>query len=481
MAAYAAGDFPTAYRIWAAQANGGSFAAQVNAAEMLRLGRGVEADPEAARRMLLRAAERGYPVAQYMLGLHHHLGIGSAADIETAAAWYRRAAEQGHGRAALLLGQILELGLIGERDDNAALRWYGLAADKDEPDAMLALASLHLGGRGTRANADEAVRLLRQAADSGHPAAMHVLGVMSASGVGLMADNAIAARWLADAAAAGVPEARLRLGALRAAGVAAPAASRPGSIVANSYIVDASTVAWRPERRNPEGGRREPAQAGNARREGGPGAADDRAPARADVTSGPIDAPEFARGEDRQGRSFFDRVRSLVERAEHSRPSASGAATIPLPPVAAPSSKPIAEPNAPIPSATASSPPAASPPIAERASDARAQQAALTRLPAAAPAPPPPQAGETAGWRVRLAAYRSADAARDGWTELQRRHPDILTGLDVAVARVEILGKGTYFRVEAGPLRTRDAANSICKQLSSRGTDCVAVMGQRPS
>lgn len=53
---------------------------------------------------LQRAAERGEPAAQSMLGLRYETGEGGIKDPVLAVSWYRKAAEQGNGDAPAVLG-----------------------------------------------------------------------------------------------------------------------------------------------------------------------------------------------------------------------------------------------------------------------------------------------------------------------------------------------------------------------------------------
>jgi cell division septation protein DedD len=42
-------------------------------------------------------------------------------------------------------------------------------------------------------------------------------------------------------------------------------------------------------------------------------------------------------------------------------------------------------------------------------------------------------------------------------------------------AKVELGDRGSFFRVQAGPLASRDAARSACERLSKAGTVCFVV------
>jgi hypothetical protein len=181
------------------------------------------------------------------------------------------------------------------------------------------------------------------------------------------------------------------------------------------------------------------------------------------------------------------------------RPVAAAPEPVAAPPPSAPAvpAPPSRGPGAPAPAAAprtvvASSPlPAAEAPaytpMDNRAAPAPAPQAAPVAAPApapaAAPAPQvaaqvaalphraPPPAGD---YVVQLGAVRSADAADKEWTRIQHADAEQLAGLKPDIVRVELEGKGTFWRVRAGPL-TEPAARSLCQELSQRNQGCIVA------
>ena len=85
-------------------------------------------------------------------------------------------------------------------------------------------------------------------------------------------------------------------------------------------------------------------------------------------------------------------------------------------------------------------------------------------------APPPP--GLSGGSVVYLASYRSQAAAKQGWTALKDKHGDLLNGLKPEVRQVEVTGKGTYYRLYAGPVSPTSVAG-LCRELNGRGAFCA--------
>ncbi len=74
---------------------------------------------------------------------------------------------------------------------------------------------------------------------------------------------------------------------------------------------------------------------------------------------------------------------------------------------------------------------------------------------------------------VHLASYRSQQAANRGWTQLRRAHSGLLGKLSADISQINLgPGKGTFFRLKAGPLNSRGAAESLCGRLKSRRQYC---------
>jgi hypothetical protein len=84
-----------------------------------------------------------------------------------------------------------------------------------------------------------------------------------------------------------------------------------------------------------------------------------------------------------------------------------------------------------------------------------------------------PVAGK--GYRVQTASLRSAGAARRAWARQVKQSGGVLAGLTLFVKRVEIPKKGTYFRVQAGPLLDKTAAQRVCTSLKRRKIGCFVV------
>lgn len=149
---------------------------------------------------------------------------------------------------------------------------------------------------------------------------------------------------------------------------------------------------------------------------------------------------------------------------------ATGAAPPPAPkPVSEPAAKP--EPNPDL-------KPAAKPEVAAAPKPAPPPKPApvvakpVTLPKAAEPAPKPAQGKR---YRVQIASLRTAEAAKREWAKRVKQSGGALAGLTLFVKRVDIPKRGTYFRVQAGPLPDKTAARRVCATLKQRKIGCLVV------
>lgn len=85
----------------------------------------------------------------------------------------------------------------------------------------------------------------------------------------------------------------------------------------------------------------------------------------------------------------------------------------------------------------------------------------------------PMMATSSANLGLHLASYRSQKAAQDGWLQISKKHSAQLSSLNSTIRRVELGGgKGTFYRLLAGPIQTRDQAASLCQQLKRSSQYC---------
>ncbi len=99
---------------------------------------------------------------------------------------------------------------------------------------------------------------------------------------------------------------------------------------------------------------------------------------------------------------------------------------------------------------------------------------------AAAPVEAAPAATQTAAipadaYRIQLAALKSEAAASEAWTKLQKQYPDLLTSLQPIIEKVDLGASGVFYRIQGGPLDSRNLAQDLCGKLNQRGQQCIVV------
>ncbi len=121
-------------------------------------------------------------------------------------------------------------------------------------------------------------------------------------------------------------------------------------------------------------------------------------------------------------------------------------------------------------------PPPPAPPVVAAKPPAPPPETAPTTPTVTAPAAPPAAAPKPAAgaWRIQLAAVSSRDRALAEWDRIKKRNTDLLGALNLNVQNVN-LARGTFFRIQAGPLADRAAASGLCGKLKSRNQDCLIV------
>jgi hypothetical protein len=97
-------------------------------------------------------------------------------------------------------------------------------------------------------------------------------------------------------------------------------------------------------------------------------------------------------------------------------------------------------------------------------------------------APAQPQGGQSiatlidtlSGHRIQLASVRTEEQAKATWARLQQSNGDVLGPLTMRAVRVDLGERGTFYRVQAGPLDDA-GANSACSKLRTRSVDCIVI------
>ncbi len=96
-----------------------------------------------------------------------------------------------------------------------------------------------------------------------------------------------------------------------------------------------------------------------------------------------------------------------------------------------------------------------------------------------APQPVPTRQRQTSqsvqAFALHLASYRTEQNASSGWRELSGKYDMYLSSLEPRLRIVDIPAKGTFFRLLAGPYRSRAEASAACNDLKSLGAYCAVM------
>jgi TPR repeat protein len=177
----------------------GYVAALYYLAIQLNYGSPSEADNDRANKLLQQAAEQGFPLAAYTLGLRYAEGsFGQERDVTRAYDWLARAAESGSVPAMVEVGQALWLARgVSPRNPRRAVEWLQRAAEAGSNNAKFDLGVHYFWGfrmldennepQPSSVLADETQSLLwfGRAAESGDPASQRQLAYLMGEGFGL--------------------------------------------------------------------------------------------------------------------------------------------------------------------------------------------------------------------------------------------------------------------------------------------------------
>jgi SPOR domain len=76
---------------------------------------------------------------------------------------------------------------------------------------------------------------------------------------------------------------------------------------------------------------------------------------------------------------------------------------------------------------------------------------------------------------IQLGSVRSRQEANVEWERLRRSHADILGGLQLTVLEADLGNRGTYYRLQAGPITSQGSARHLCSSLVDRKVACIVV------
>ena len=81
----------------------------------------------------------------------------------------------------------------------------------------------------------------------------------------------------------------------------------------------------------------------------------------------------------------------------------------------------------------------------------------------------------TKSFQIQLAAVRNASSAKKEWKRLRAQNMSLLGNLKLSVVRADLGAQGIFFRLRAGPIKTRVLAREMCRSLGKVSVGCLVI------
>ncbi len=82
---------------------------------------------------------------------------------------------------------------------------------------------------------------------------------------------------------------------------------------------------------------------------------------------------------------------------------------------------------------------------------------------------------EVGSYRVQLASLTSETIAENELSKMKDKFSNALNDFELKIYPVNIEGKGMYYRIQAGPIKTSDEAKNLCNELIRLQKKCFVV------
>ena len=82
---------------------------------------------------------------------------------------------------------------------------------------------------------------------------------------------------------------------------------------------------------------------------------------------------------------------------------------------------------------------------------------------------------EVGSYRVQLASLTSETVAENELSKMKDKFSNALNDFELKIYPVNIEGKGMYYRIQAGPIKTSDEAKNLCNELIRLQKKCFVV------
>lgn len=159
-------------------------------------------EPGEVKRLLVRAAAHGYPMAQGLVGTYYMLGLlgGGGEDLEQADYWWRKAAAQGDVTS---YGSLFSVYYMRGENFDECLEWAEKMAESGSPEGEYYLGICYHDGLAVSKDLEKAYEWTMKAAAQGLPKAQTNAGMCYLKGLGVEPDRVEAFGWLTKAAGNG--------------------------------------------------------------------------------------------------------------------------------------------------------------------------------------------------------------------------------------------------------------------------------------
>jgi hypothetical protein len=74
-----------------------------------------------------------------------------------------------------------------------------------------------------------------------------------------------------------------------------------------------------------------------------------------------------------------------------------------------------------------------------------------------------------------MGAFKSKNDAIKAWKRIFNNNKEPLSGLKYFIERVNLAGKGVFYRLQAGPFKNESNARGVCDKLRADNQGCFFV------
>ena len=176
-------------------------------------GNGIPHSWKHAIKWLSISSEHGNSKAMYLLARIYRYGIGGERNTMKALELYTKSADLGNGRAMKTLGEVYHTGELGVVDENRSLEFYEKAWEvlyekafgENDGESQQVLGNSYLDGEGVKKSYSYAVNMYKRSIVNKYPDGFNSLGICYASGFGVKKDERKSHELQLQAAKLGLP------------------------------------------------------------------------------------------------------------------------------------------------------------------------------------------------------------------------------------------------------------------------------------